>query len=573
MSQRKITHSLVMFVAGSVAMAAAPSGAATYYVDFENGVDSNDGLSPATAWKRSPGDDGSTGRAKNLTLQPGDRVLFRGGVRYRGVFWPRAAGTAQNPVIFDGGSWGNQRAIMDGSNLLQGARKCANAAECFNNPNWKHLWRIPVAPTARWTDWLFAGDRPLQPAQYPDVPLLQADDTSKYLTIPRSETSRLQGGAISQPLPDGLQAGMPVLALWIQGNVIAMTSDISVSNTGVLFTGNNWVNGSRYPYTDRDNKFALMNLPAMVRRPGTYAISPKDGYAIAWPWTPLHTDFSIGGGRHTINLQRVNHAVFRGFTFANYAARPGDYGSGIAILSNAQQNGVTIENNIFRAAMNHANGRAFLTLRGSNTIIRKNIFTELPWTSAIQIDSSWGPTLIECNQINNIGRTAIRLNNTGNAHINANFITRVKNIHGNGITLYSDTRNARVTNNVVTDTDRPLTMNGVHTNFFSSGDKSILIADNIFIGASNASPAVASYGNTQHATLTGNFLSAPNTALDLRGTETGFSATSNTFVGRTVVHNNADMFDPGANIYQEADGNGTVLTGAVSQHGLPAQCQ
>lgn len=569
MSVRKLPSYLLVLVS---ALLAGTAGARTYYVDFENGSDSNNGLSPETAWKRAPGDDGSTGVAKNLTLQPGDRVLFRGGVHYRGTMMPRAAGTSENPVIFDGGSWGTRPAVIDGSRALPGARKCANAAECFGNPHWKHLWRIPLPSNALWTDWLFAGNRPLQPAQYPDVPLSMADDTDRYLTVPRAHLKQLQAGIINHALPEGFDRGMPVLALWIQGNVIAATPNISVAASGIRVDGGGWVNGSLYPYTDRDNKFALMNVPAMVRRPGTYAMSARDGYAIAWPWTPLQTDFSTGAGRYGINLARANHAVFRGFTFANYAGRAGNANTGIAILSQMPSQGIVISNNIFRAAVNWANGRAIMSLMGASTTIDNNIFTELPWTSAIQIDHSAAPILIRCNQISNIGRTGIRLHNTANVHVDANFLTQIKSVHGNGITLYGDTRAGKVTNNVVVDTYRPLTMNGVSSNYFSSGKKSILIANNRFMSVSPNSFGIVSYGNTQNATVVGNFVSAPNTAMDLRGTEVNFTAESNTFVGKVNVHNKADMFDASANIFQEAAGNGALLTGAVTPHGLPQQC-
>lgn len=570
MLRRIDTPILYLLLSGLVV--AAPGHTTTYYVDFDKGQDANDGLTPATAWKHAPGDNSSTGTARNMTLQPGDRVLFRGGVRYRSNVMPRMAGTAEAPVVFDGSNWGPGRAIFDGSRLAEGARKCTSAAECFNNPHWKNLWRIPVDPSVRWTDWLFAGDRPLQPAQYPDVPMMASDDIDHYITIPRSQTGQLQAGRIDAPLPPEFNRGMPLLALWVQGNVIAISQNISVSHDGITIGSGGWTNGSLKPYTDRDNKFALMNVPAMVRRPGTFAVSPEDGYAIAWPWTPLHTNFSISARRSGISLARANHAEFRGFTFANYAALPGSYTSGVAFVSGNKPRGIVIADNIFRAAMNLATGKAMVVLLGTEAIIRNNIFTEMPFTSGIQIDASGGPTLVECNQISDIGRTAIRFHNTINATAKANFITRLKSVHGNGITFYGDTRNGAAIDNVVTDSYRPMTMNG-GTNYFSSGEKSLYIAGNTFISSKDNGPALVSYGHTQNATVTGNFLSAPETALDLRGTEVGFSATNNTLVGKVTVHNKAQMFDPNDNIYQEADGNGQILTGALSQHGLPEQCR
>ena len=64
--------------------------AATYYVDFSAGNDANDGLSPRTAWKRSPGDPKASGAPRAHKLSPGDVVVFKGGVRYFGeINFPR----------------------------------------------------------------------------------------------------------------------------------------------------------------------------------------------------------------------------------------------------------------------------------------------------------------------------------------------------------------------------------------------------------------------------------------------------------------------------------------------------
>src|SRR5258707_309243 len=59
--------------------------AATYYVDFASGNDASNGTSMSTPWKRSPGDGEATGNPRAKVLGPGDTVLFRGGVVYRGA--------------------------------------------------------------------------------------------------------------------------------------------------------------------------------------------------------------------------------------------------------------------------------------------------------------------------------------------------------------------------------------------------------------------------------------------------------------------------------------------------------
>jgi hypothetical protein len=554
---------------GALALAIAEPALAgrTFYVDFNAGSDANPGTTPDRPWKHAPGSP-----EKPVTLSAGDRVLFRGGVRYRGGLRPKATGTADQPVVFDGSAWGATPAIFDGSTPISGARRCASAAECFNNPNWPNLWRLPIPATTLWTDWLFAGDRALQPAQYPDMPLMAADNIDNYLVIPKAQTTQLKAGTISFALPASLSAGTPVLGLWTQGNQVSFTDQIRVSANGVTIGSGGWINGGFNPYTDRDNRFTLINLPAMVKRPGTFAMSPKDGIAIAWPWTAFDTSFSSSARRPGFNLSRASFAEIRGFTFANYAASPGNSYSGIAVLSAAGSKNNSIVGNIIRAGINLATGRAVALIAGSNISFRNNILTMLPFTSAVQVDNSAGPMLFQCNMIYDIGRTAIRLNNTANMTLKGNFITRITNIHGNGISLYNDTRNAVVTDNVVTASDRPITLKGATTDYFASGTKSILLARNIFMSTNPDSAGIISYGNVANATITDNYASGPVNAISLRGTETGLVATGNTLVGGFIVYNKAPIFDASANVFQSPDGNGIAMNGSVGGLGLPAMC-
>src|SRR4051812_44141173 len=78
----------------------------TYYFD-SSGNDSNDGLSPATAWR-------TTTNANTVAFAAGDRLLFAAGQTFEGgVFLDnRSAGNEFNPLIIT--SYGNGRAIIDG---------------------------------------------------------------------------------------------------------------------------------------------------------------------------------------------------------------------------------------------------------------------------------------------------------------------------------------------------------------------------------------------------------------------------------------------------------------------------
>jgi hypothetical protein len=93
--------------------------AASYFVDFVGGSDFNKGASREYPLKHCPGDPAAQGIASFIRLAPGDRVYFKGGVRYvleggTGIRlnWDGVAGAE---IVYDGnsdGSWGSGRAIL-----------------------------------------------------------------------------------------------------------------------------------------------------------------------------------------------------------------------------------------------------------------------------------------------------------------------------------------------------------------------------------------------------------------------------------------------------------------------------
>jgi hypothetical protein len=123
-------------------LSAISVSAASWYVDYAAGNDSNAGTSTGAAFKRCPGDQQATGTALATTFSPGDTVFFKGGVTYTltatnigggitaaiVIGW---SGSAGNPITYDGnssGGWGTGKAIVTdghGTNKLSAFR--ANA--------------------------------------------------------------------------------------------------------------------------------------------------------------------------------------------------------------------------------------------------------------------------------------------------------------------------------------------------------------------------------------------------------------------------------------------------------------
>ncbi len=139
-----------------------PALCATYYVDFEGGSDAADGLSPSSPWKRAPGDSRAGAGPRNVRLQPGDRVLFRGGVAYRGTIVVRAAGTQASPIRYVGDEWGPEPAVLDGAEPIADARPCRSARDCGGAAEWHGLYRLSLAGDSIAWDGIFQQKRPLR---------------------------------------------------------------------------------------------------------------------------------------------------------------------------------------------------------------------------------------------------------------------------------------------------------------------------------------------------------------------------------------------------------------------------
>ena len=109
-----LTLSAAIFVFFAMGVSNAFSSA--YYVDFASGNDSNEGTSTAAPWVHCPGDPKAAGYPAGVTLSPGDKVFFKGGVQYNGQVNVKWSGSSGNTITYDGnsaGNWGKGHSIID----------------------------------------------------------------------------------------------------------------------------------------------------------------------------------------------------------------------------------------------------------------------------------------------------------------------------------------------------------------------------------------------------------------------------------------------------------------------------
>ncbi len=334
--------------AGIAAAATGPE-ARVFYIDFERGSDRASGLSPGEAWKRAPGDSRAESRARAARLMPGDRLQFRAGVRYRGTIVARTAGTMAAPILYEGRGWGDGAAILDGSDRLPSPRACRSARDCLGAPQWRRLMRVRLPEGARWTDGLFADDGQLVPAQWPAP--------GAFAALPAAALRALQEGRIETGLPEDLSAGEPVLALRVRPGETGYSPGATVTAQGIAFPREGWAHWGFAPQPG-DNRYALVNVPAMVDRPGSFALSADQRVAILWP---VRGALTLGSGRQGFNLMAGGHVTVRGFDFRNFAGgNPWSRMAGIPLVQRHPLPGVSLVDNRFAGMAGTARQSAML---------------------------------------------------------------------------------------------------------------------------------------------------------------------------------------------------------------------
>jgi len=248
-------------LAAPIAAFAAAASAAVYHVDFEAGDDARDGLTPATAWARAPGDPAAGGAAAKTALQPGDTVRFKGGVVYRGTVEVKASGAEGRPIVFDGntdGTWGEGRAIVDGGEALTGWRRCASAAEAGGNPRWAEIFYTDIPAPKSFRDLnLCSADRALPISQHPNPedPFWQ-ENMSRFWTAPAKIVAEgmpeiaFEPGSIGnsqQPIANLLLGGrQPAVIQPAVGGAFTLTFPAPVRVAAVGFS-----QASTYPATEK----------------------------------------------------------------------------------------------------------------------------------------------------------------------------------------------------------------------------------------------------------------------------------------------------------------------------------
>lgn len=433
----------------------APATTRTFYVDYDTGSNAGNGGASAP-WKHAPGDAAATGVPATFVLQPGDVVRFKGGVRYRGSLVLRNSGVSGSPITYSGQGYGTGRAIFDGADAVTSSVPCPSAAACGGAANWASLVLVTYTtpPTANLRFYDSAGT--LFESQYPaPQDNFRYDEVDSYVTIPLSQAAQLaQGVLVNAALANAARTSAQARVLiWVSGNAVVERQILSISGSTIYFDATDVT-----PYTDRDSKAAVIGVVSGLNAPGKFA-RLSSTKAVVYPRAGGGA-LTVGNGRVSFDLRGKSNIAISGFRFEHGTAAPDVIRQGVAIANyGGTISNITIENNEF-AHYSLRQGYGVIQLAtGANFTIRNNLVTEIHGGSGFRLGTVTG-VLMERNRLHRIGRTAVLLNGSRDATVRSNIISDVHGVHGNGLSVYQDSRNVLVESNCIFDAVRPLTYHG-----------------------------------------------------------------------------------------------------------------
>lgn len=437
---------LRLLTIASLLVLASGVHAATYYVDFSDGADGNAGTSPVHAWKRSPGDPEATGVAAATSLAPGDRVLFRGGVVYRGRVVVAKSGSASSPITFSGDEWGDAKAVIDGSDPFRPSwTVCSSAAACGGNSNYQRIYLAPApAGYAGFQTALFENGSFLWYSQGPNATdPFHHDEIGGFYPVPnpsstvvQTQTSITDAGVLRQASPSAWSGAW--VAGWVTGNAVELREVTGFDPPTHTLSHQSF---SSPPYKDRTGRYALFNHVSLIDRPGEYAFDPVSRIIYLMTANGEHP----GGNAYTRTMRETaflapsaaSHIVIEGFAIRHFTY-------GIQWGSSSATN-VTVRRNDISSMRAH--DKYAILMNAANSMVEGNTIVDA--NRAVGILSSANNITIRNNFLQRTSRQGIWLMGASNSTVVGNTVADVSGSHANGISVYAGSSNIRVSGNRV----------------------------------------------------------------------------------------------------------------------------
>lgn len=447
---------------------------ADYYVDFENGNDNNDGLTESTSWKHAPGDTEAEFVPAEIQLQPGNRILFRGGVVYRGQIALPADGALSHHITYQGDDWPGlpgEKAIIDGGDTITGWTPCT-ADECMGISDANYYYSHvpgdvdPLSLNLHEYNTSSAEDEFLWIAQDPDPSdFYFYDNAEDFRTVSQANLTRT---SITDADYFNQSAYMEdsYLLIWINPNIVVTRRILTYSQADHRVTFEDLGENAMYP-DGRDQKYALYNSPHALDQPGEYFVaSEPDANGLKIILRPrstadINSRITYSVRNYGIDVNAHSNITIEGFSVIKHAGTDLTDAIGIGTISMAYMpsyNLIIRNNSITHNRMcGSGSGYGGIFLGTSyNTLVQNNETSYNPRNAGIFFGGGARITAKD-NIIVRSGQTSLRLYGVEHAVVDGNYIADSNGSHANGITLYLCCRDILVVNNRVLNSGSPIT--------------------------------------------------------------------------------------------------------------------
>ncbi|MCX7001586.1 MAG: right-handed parallel beta-helix repeat-containing protein, partial [Candidatus Sumerlaeota bacterium] len=465
----------------------------TFYVDYENGNDLNDGLSPSKAWKHSLGDQNAVGDPLSVNLFPGDTISFKGGVKYFGEISlgceycadTNNKGTDGSPINFVGDKWpglDGTQAILDGSERINTAwTRCASPADCYNSQNYGNIYytTLPDGIQDPLTA-LYEDDAHMYAAQAPNPNDFFVFDNPVGLKKLNTTSNSVTAASIQDPeffnSPDPDYWNGAYLLAWTYPNIIDYR--IIKSYNPQTNTTNFDALTNDYQRSDGNIFYAVLGHPALIDTPGEYAFDQKTNrlYIYPRPGNPADRNYFVSRLSAGVHVMRsTDHIKFSGFLIQKYSANPAT-GAGMGFASSGKN--IIFENNTVRLLKSLTGlGNGAVSTGGDNATVKGNKIYDNQRN--IGVMGSGNNVSVVNNFVSKCSREGIWFMEAYNSKIVGNTVTEIFGVHSNSISVYQNSHDILIANNHVFNSSR-------FTILTLQKSKNIYIINNIFEGCAQS---------------------------------------------------------------------------------------
>ncbi len=456
----------------------APLFSATYYIDFAAGDNQADGRTPEQAWKHAPLDRNAEGVPAETDLQPGDTLIFKGGVAYRGEIVVEVSGEAGKPITLDGntaGTFGEGRAILDGGQAVEGWEPVTSAEQVRGNPKWEQMFTavipVDIAPNlthdqvvlhrkagrnvrAPWQRVILSdgdeGTLPIaqipKPADdfFPDLP------QDFFRTSHKMDVRRDEGVTVITD-PDHLTATEPDAYNHMVIGVHGGNNHVYFANVQGFDPENHQLRFPVFSHRLYDTtRWALYNAPELIENPGEWSIQDEgDGTARIF-LLPRHT---VNGLPDNIAFAKLGTGVeiregakyiyLQGLIIQRYAGG----GGGIRVARNSPRSSHILIDN---CTVRWVSGDAAIGLNYCDHIVIRNSSSyHCPgWTTSI-FANRVNDYVFENNRFDKNSGSGIRHYECKRGELRGNVILRHHGMHSESMNIYEGCEDLTVERNVL----------------------------------------------------------------------------------------------------------------------------